>query len=227
MRVDVSYRQSGKTTRLLKWLRAAKKGEHRVGVFATKQEAMQHLRENPDLESWQFISAAELRAPRIFSGVLRGRGGEVVLGVDDLDRLLVFLFEGLVPLRVEYATITGELAEATSDEDRNGTRKAPRRPGESSLDAPRCVACGRTSSETMLSPMRAGDEEMVCARCAANEGNATVVSDPVPEPWCETCEGKKLLSCPSVDGLVSCPDCKGELPYAWKLTLRRDGGGDE
>lgn len=94
MRTIEAPRQGGKTTRMLQWAREAPEGEHRVIVSATGQEAMRLLRENPDLESWQFVALDEVRSAsgRGFSGVLLGRGGYICLGLDNLDLMLSDLF---------------------------------------------------------------------------------------------------------------------------------------
>lgn len=104
MRFIIRDRQQGKTTDLLAWMREAPEGEHRICVSHARDRAMQLLRENPDLESWQFVTAEDLRGHGAFSGVLRGRGGRVVLGVDDLDLVLSRLLGwqvGLVTATVE------------------------------------------------------------------------------------------------------------------------------
>lgn len=86
MKVVALGRQRGKTTQMLQWLREAPKGEHRVIVSPTKEEAMRLLRENPDLASWQFVTIEETRSSyNAWSGVLHGRGGRIVLGIDNLD----------------------------------------------------------------------------------------------------------------------------------------------
>jgi len=87
MKVILKARGEGKTERLLAWVRAAPPGEHRVIVSADHQRAMDRLRENRDLESWQFVGVEEV-GPGCWSGVLMGRGGQVVLGLDDLDEVL-------------------------------------------------------------------------------------------------------------------------------------------
>jgi hypothetical protein len=85
--ISVLPRGAGKTTRILEWMRAAPEGEHRVCVSATQQEAMRLLRENRDLESWQFVGPDDVTA-KAWSGVLAGRGGQVVLGLDNADLIL-------------------------------------------------------------------------------------------------------------------------------------------
>jgi hypothetical protein len=89
--VYVADRQRGKTTALLEWARSAPEGEHRIVVCESEQRAMDLLREEYDredaLESWQFVGIREV-TPTAWSGVLRGRGGRVVLGIDDLDLVL-------------------------------------------------------------------------------------------------------------------------------------------
>jgi hypothetical protein len=85
--IFVGKRRGGKTTVMLEWMRAAPDGEHRVLVCHSGQEAMRLLHENPDLESWQFVGIDEVKPPA-WSGVLLGRGGRVVLGIDNLDLIL-------------------------------------------------------------------------------------------------------------------------------------------
>ena len=93
MEIIVLPRQGGKTTKMLEWIRGAPEGEHRVIVCPTGQEAMRLLRENPDLESWRFVSMDEVRpGGGGWSGVLYGRGGRMVLGIDNLDLMLSRLF---------------------------------------------------------------------------------------------------------------------------------------
>jgi len=89
-RIIIGERRSGKTTAMLKWVREAPEDEHRVVVSHTHQEAMRLRRENPDLESWQFVGLSEVlrQGNSVFSGVLVGRGGRVVLGIDNLDNAL-------------------------------------------------------------------------------------------------------------------------------------------
>lgn len=88
MKVITGDRQTGKTTAMLEWMRSAPRGEHRVCVAHSRHEAMRLLRENPDLESWQFVSLDDVRDRTAFGGVLRGRGGQVVLGIDNVDLII-------------------------------------------------------------------------------------------------------------------------------------------
>lgn len=100
-------RQGGKTTDMLAWLRAAPEGEHRIIVSQSPKEAMRLLRENPDLESWQFVGFEELSSPTIWAGVLYGRGGHIVLGIDNIDLILA----ELIKWRVARVTATLEIGE--------------------------------------------------------------------------------------------------------------------
>lgn len=102
MKVIIGGRQSGKTARLLAWMHEAPEGEHRVCVTFSDMEAMRLLRENPDLESWQFVGTGEVRAGA-WSGVLRGRGGHIVLGYDNADLAL----QQMVPFELGVITVTG------------------------------------------------------------------------------------------------------------------------
>lgn len=89
-RIIVTGRQGGKTTQMLQWVREAPEGEHRVLVCTHGSEAMRLLRENPDLESWQFVGLNEVKLDA-WSGVLFGRGGYIVLGLDNIDLMLTGL----------------------------------------------------------------------------------------------------------------------------------------
>jgi hypothetical protein len=111
LEVAVRSRQMGKTTDLLAWMRRAPEGEHRVLVSHSREEATRLYRstfsgnDNPtDLESWQFVGINEV-LPGAWSGVLRGRGGRVVLGIDNLDLVLPMLV-GL-PWPIGALTMTG------------------------------------------------------------------------------------------------------------------------
>lgn len=92
MKFDIGGRQVGKTKRMLDWAEAAPEGEHRVIVSATEHQAMDLLRrsrkEERKLESWQFVGVQELKGNQIFSGVIMGRGGQIVLGIDNLDLIV-------------------------------------------------------------------------------------------------------------------------------------------
>lgn len=87
-------RGSGRTTRMLRWLRAAKKGEARVIVCHSNKQAMRLFRtarEDPQnkLESWQFVGPAELNAPGAMAGVLqRQPKPRIVVGVDEAEMIL-------------------------------------------------------------------------------------------------------------------------------------------
>ena len=70
---------------MLEWVRKAPPGEHRVIVCATEQQAMDLYRENQDLESWQFVGPRDIEERGGWEGVLMGRGGSIVLGIDNAD----------------------------------------------------------------------------------------------------------------------------------------------
>lgn len=89
MRIEVLPRQMGKTTRMLEWMREAPPGETRICVTATREEAMRLLRENKDLNTWQFISLQEAREG--FAN--RGRSRNLVYGLDNLDMMLKDMFD--------------------------------------------------------------------------------------------------------------------------------------
>lgn len=98
MKFWVADRGEGKTTALLEWMRAAPEGEHRVMVCVSEQEAMRVYRSTwdeddlpTDLESWQFVGWREV-TPDAWRGVLTGRGGQVVLGIDNVEVILAMLF---------------------------------------------------------------------------------------------------------------------------------------
>lgn len=89
MKYILKGRACGKTYDLLQWLRqkSTQSGEVRVAVFPSKERAMEMRRQNPDLASWQFVSAEEVlnrRGEGMFSA-LRGR---VNLGIDNLEMFL-------------------------------------------------------------------------------------------------------------------------------------------
>jgi len=88
MKVEVLSRQGGKTTRMLEWMRSAPPGETRICVCTTGEEAMRLLRENPDLNTWQFISFAEA----LEGTATRGRDRNLVYGLDNLDIMLSYWF---------------------------------------------------------------------------------------------------------------------------------------
>jgi len=104
----VADRQRGKTTALLEWARSAPEGEHRIIVCHTSARAMELLRAEYDredgLESWHFVGIEEV-TPEAWSGVLRGLGGTVVLGIDDLDLVLHRLLG--IGWRIGAFTVTG------------------------------------------------------------------------------------------------------------------------
>lgn len=110
---DIGGRQTGKTTRLLDWLEKQTDGEHRVLVSHSRQRAMDLLRqarqEERVVESWQFVSVDEvLRGTSSHQGVLL-RGGDIVLGVDDLDLTLSTFFS--FPVTRVTASAEDETAE--------------------------------------------------------------------------------------------------------------------
>jgi hypothetical protein len=89
MKVEILPRQMGKTTRMLEWMRSAPPGETRICVCVTGEEAMRLLRENPDLNSWQFMGFGEARE----GAAIRGRGRNLVYGLDNLDMMLSYWFD--------------------------------------------------------------------------------------------------------------------------------------
>lgn len=105
MKIIVLPRAGGKTHALLEWMRAAPEGEHRIAVCFSGQEAMRLLRENRDLESWQFVGWNEVFPydGAAWSAVLYGRGGRIVLGIDNLDLIL----SNLLGWHVGTVTMTG------------------------------------------------------------------------------------------------------------------------
>lgn len=112
MDVHVLPRRGGKTERLLEWLQTAPSGEHRVLVSPTIQESHRLMRLAYDrglipgqVETWQFVSFGEVtRGTRgLFSGVLLGRGGHVVLGLDNVDAVL----QAMTDWPIEAMTVTG------------------------------------------------------------------------------------------------------------------------
>ena len=97
MNIIVLPRRGGKTHRLLEWMRSAPDGEHRVMLCFSAHDAMRLWRqvreqEGNTLESWQFVSAGDIK-DGAWSGVLRGRGGRIVIGVDNADMILQRMLE--------------------------------------------------------------------------------------------------------------------------------------
>jgi hypothetical protein len=104
----VGGRRSGKTDKMLRWLTDAPEGEWRVLVSVSEQRAMRLLREARErglsVESWQFVGIEEVKR-HTWSGVLYGRGGHIVLGLDDLDMMLY----QIIGWPVGRISATGEL----------------------------------------------------------------------------------------------------------------------
>lgn len=107
MKFFIADRQSGKTEKIIEWMIDAPEGEHRVCVSHSHQRAMRLLREcrerRLEVESWQFVGIEEIDK-RTWSGVLAGRGGHIVLGIDDLDMSI----RHLLVWPVGFVTATGE-----------------------------------------------------------------------------------------------------------------------
>lgn len=115
MNIIVGGRQSGKTTKMLEWMKAAPEDEHRICVASSTQESMRLLRLSRELgyefESWQFIGPSDMSSNPLsdWSGVryhdrLLGIKSRFVLGFDNLDILL----QSWVPYPVGLVTMTGE-----------------------------------------------------------------------------------------------------------------------
>lgn len=105
MNVLMGVRGSGKTARVLEWMRNAPEGVGRVMVCVSADESMRVYRStwdddhNPtDLESWQFVSLRELFGEHVFDGVLRGRRWQIELSIDNLDVQLQRAFRWPVAL---------------------------------------------------------------------------------------------------------------------------------
>lgn len=111
----ITDRGSGKSMQLLKWLTEAPEGEWRIYVSHSSERAMRMLRHarslDLEVESWQFVGVEEVRA-HTWSGVLAGRGGHVVLGLDDLDLMFYHLFGW----PVHRVSATGRLVNDVVDE---------------------------------------------------------------------------------------------------------------
>lgn len=104
MKIVALPRQGGKSTKALEWLREAVFPEVRILVAHSLHEAMRLYRstfdedDNPtDLHSWQFVSVEEIQR-RTHSAIQ----GDIVLGFDNLDLCLAYLFHW----PVVFATIT-------------------------------------------------------------------------------------------------------------------------
>jgi hypothetical protein len=114
MEIIVAGRQSGKTERILKWMKNAPENVGRVMICESPNEAMRVYRStftkegNPThWESWQFVSARELLSPNIFGGILHGRKWKIELAIDNLDILIQRSFRwpvGLVTMTNDKTT---------------------------------------------------------------------------------------------------------------------------
>lgn len=106
LRVAVLPRGLGKTTKLLKWVRAAPKDQYRALVSQSREARDQAFRQSQTdggkkLDSHQFIAAEDLA--QMARAHFRGVSGEVVLGVDDVDVIL----QVLLGCGVGAVTMTG------------------------------------------------------------------------------------------------------------------------
>jgi len=107
----IGGRKTGKTAAMFRWMLEAPEGQHRICVSHTNQRAMDLLRRSREygynLESWQFVGLPELMATKGgWEAVLYGRGGHIVLGIDDLD-LCITQFIDRWPIGL--ITATGEI----------------------------------------------------------------------------------------------------------------------
>jgi len=104
----IGGRHSGKTEAMFKWMLEAPESEHRVCVSHSHERSMRMLRESRErgynLESWQFVGCEGI-TQRSWSGVLMGRGGHIVLGLDDVDLQLRLM----LGWPVEFVTGTGDI----------------------------------------------------------------------------------------------------------------------
>ena len=104
-------RQTGKTKRLLEWMKAAPEGERRVIICHSRARAVDLRRECQNkgipVEEWQFCGPDEPRDRKgAWNDRMRRGLGRVVFGVDDLDLIL----GGLIGGPVGIAAWTGEPA---------------------------------------------------------------------------------------------------------------------
>lgn len=86
MEFMIRGRQGGKTTAMLQWMREAPDGEARIMVCHSLKEAAEMMKAHREFASWQFVPIEDFRSPGVFSGVKLTR--KIVLGIDDLDRVL-------------------------------------------------------------------------------------------------------------------------------------------
>jgi len=100
MKLLIGPLASGKTTRLIQWMREAPEGEKRVAVFSSMQEVSRLQRENPDVESWRFLSFDDIEA-------LRGYDRDIVVGIDNLSWFLSRALGGRFPAGL--VTFTGQV----------------------------------------------------------------------------------------------------------------------
>lgn len=96
----IAGRQSGKTTKIIDWMRAAPEGVGRVCVCISLMECNRLQREycywdgegeDPPgrLETWQFITWEEVVSHRdSLSGITRGRGWTIEYGIDNVEIIL-------------------------------------------------------------------------------------------------------------------------------------------
>jgi hypothetical protein len=105
--IVIGGRQSGKTESLIQWLLDAPEGEHRILVSHTSQEAMRLLRHCGNrglpVESWQFVGVNEITR-ETWSAVTHHRGGQIVLGLDNMELML----SSFLPWPVGKITTTAE-----------------------------------------------------------------------------------------------------------------------
>ena len=115
MQYDIAPRRSGKTARMIEWMRRAPEGSTLVLACHSKEAAMAALRDYrasldegqpAELESWQFVSAEEVVKGRYQPYPAAAGLTRLEFGFDNLDLIL----QGLVPLsyRIGRATLTEE-----------------------------------------------------------------------------------------------------------------------
>jgi hypothetical protein len=119
IKLDIRERGRGRTNDLLAWARDHST-EERVIVSATCQRShdLQYLnRDDPDLESWQFVSWDEFAEPgRGFMWGVQQRGKPIVYAIDDFDTIITQVLG--VGHNVDRVTMSTEIFSLMEQADR-------------------------------------------------------------------------------------------------------------
>lgn len=147
MEIRVMAPRGGKSTALLKWLLDSPPDETRIMVSPSRDLAMHWLRSArqmrdqdpalPSVESWQFVSHAEVlnRSGELWAGVPNRR--QIVLGIDDADVLLKQVI--LWPIRLVMMTSESPVACPTCGSPNTFNRHASTIHGDADWAA--CAEC--------------------------------------------------------------------------------------